>query len=103
MYIIKNCASVGLFLKSNPTYPVSWCVLSNYGHIIHVYTLEEHRGKGYGKSVALNLTEQILKAGLIPALEIIVGNVASTKLFTGLGFVESFSGNTGWKQYLPLK
>ena len=50
--------------------------------------------------VVLSLMEQILEAGLIPALEIAVGNVSSTKLFTALGFVESFPGNTSWKQFI---
>ena len=97
-YVIRKCNSVGVFLKSDPTHPVSWSLLSNYGHIMHVYTLEEHRGKGYGRIVVLNLMQQILESGLTPALEIVVGNVPSIKLFTGLGFVESY--NSKWKQFL---
>ena len=99
-YAIKNCPSAGVFLRSDPTHPISWSLLSNYGHIMHLYTLEEHRGKGYGKIVVLSLMEQILEAGLIPALEIAVGNVPSAKLFTELNFVESFPGNTSWKQFI---
>ena len=99
-YAIENCPSVGVFLKSDPTHPVSWSLLSNYGHIMHLYTLEEHRGKGHGKIVVLNLMEQILEAGLVPAVEIAVGNVSSVKLFTQLGFVESFPSNTSWKQFI---
>jgi len=41
--------------------------------------------------------EQILKAGLTPALEIVVGNVAAVKLFTGIGFVESY--NAKWRRF----
>ena len=99
-YFAKNRLSVGVFLKSDPTHPVSWSLLSNYGHIVHLYTLEEHRRKGYGKIVILSLMEQILEAGLVPVVEILVGNVASIKLFTQLGFVESFPGNTSWKQFI---
>ena len=99
-YFVKNCPSFGVFLKSDPTHPVSWSLLSKYGYIRNLYTLEEHRGKGYGKIVVLSLMEQILEAGLIPALEIAVGNIPSMKLFTELGFVESFPGNTSWKQFL---
>ena len=99
-YDIENRPSVGVFLKSDPTHPVSWSLLSNYGQIRHLYTLEEHRRKGYGKIVVLSLMEQILEAGLVPAVDIAVGNVASVKLFTQLGFVESFPGNTSWKQFI---
>ena len=102
-YFIKNRPSVGMFLKSDPTHPVSWSLLSNYGHIMHLYTLEEHRGKGYGRIVVLSLMEQILEDGLVPAAEIEVGNLASVKLFTQLGFVESFPGNTSWKQFIQLE
>ena len=68
---------------------------------MHVYTLEEHRGKGYARIVVLSLMQQILKSGLTPALEIAVGNVPSIKLFTGLGFVEAY--NSKWKQFLMLE
>ena len=99
-YVIKKCHSVGVFLSSDPTHPVSWSLLSNYGHIMHVYTLEEHRGKGYGRVVVLSLMQQMLESGLTPALEIAVGNIPSIKLFTGLGFVESY--NCKWKQFREI-
>ena len=65
---------------------------------MHAYTLVEHRGKGYGKITVLSLMQQILEASLTPALEVVVGNIPSEKLFTGLGFVESY--NAKWKQFL---
>ena len=67
---------------------------------MHVYTLEEHRGKGYARIAVLSLMKQILESGLTPATEISVENVASMKLFTGLGFVESY--NSKWKQFMQL-
>ena len=97
-YVITKCSSVGVFLRSDPTHPVSWTLLSNYGHIMHVYTLEEHRGKGYARIVILSLMQKTLESGLTPAVEIAVENVASIKLFTGLGFVESY--NSKWKQFI---
>ena len=41
--------------------------------------------------------QQVLVAGLTPALEILEGN-ASVKLVTEVGFVESF--NSTWKQFV---
>ena len=64
---------------------------------MHTYTLTEHRRKGHGRITVLSLMQQMLEDGLTPALEIIVGNLASVKLMTELGFVESF--DAGWKQY----
>jgi len=97
-YSIKTCDSLGLFLESDPTHPVSWSILSNYSHLVHTYTLEEHRRKGYSRIVLLSLMRQVLEAGLTPALEIVVGNAAPVKLVTEIGFVESF--NATWKQFV---
>ena len=88
-YLIDNSFSVGLFLEDNPSQPVSWAVLSNYGHIICVYTVEEHRRKGYSRATMLCLMQQILEADMTPILEIELHNIPSIKLNTGLGFVES--------------
>jgi len=96
-YAIKTCGSVGIFLESDPTDPVSWSILSNYGHIVHGYTLEKHRRKGYCRIILLGLMQQVLVAGLTPAMEILEGN-ASVKLVTEVGFVESF--NSTWKQFV---
>jgi len=65
---------------------------------MHVYTLVEHRQKGYCRITVVSLMQQMLKAGLTPALEIVVGNVAAEKLYIGLGYVESF--DVKWKQFL---
>ena len=96
-YLIENCISVGLFLDADSSQPVSWAVLSNYGHIIHLYTVEEHRRKGYGRVTILYLMRKMLEAGMTPVLEVVAHNTPSIKLNTGIGFVESFD-NT-WIMY----
>jgi len=97
-YIIENCGSVGVFLKDDPTKPVSWAMFSNFGHITHAYTILEHRRKGYAKTAVLGITRKMLEIGITPAIRIVIGNVESTNMFTGLGFVEAYSGT--WKTYL---
>ena len=96
-YLIENCISVGLFLEVDSSQPVSWAVLSNYGHIIHIHTVEQHRRKGYGRVTMLCLMEQILEAKMTPILEINIHNLPSVKLNTGLGFVELFDST--WVLY----
>ena len=88
--LIENCFSVGLFLEADPSQPVSWAFLSNFGHIIAVHTVEEHRRKGYSRVTMLCLMKQILEADMIPVLHIAVHNTPSFKMCTGLGFVEAF-------------
>ena len=89
-YVIKNCISVGLFLDDDPSQPVSWAFLSNFGHITAVYTLEKHQRKGYSRVTMLCLMEQILEADMVPILVIRINNTPSIKLCTGLGFIEAF-------------
>ena len=81
---------MGLFLEDDSSQPVSWAVLSNYGHIIHVYTVEQHQRKGYSRVTMLCLMRQMLEANMTPMLEIEVNNIPSVKLNTALGFVEPF-------------
>jgi len=97
-YVIEKCGSVGVYLKNDPTCPVSWAMFSNLGQIMHVYTLPEHRGKGFAKTVVISIMKEMLEIGMSPTLEIVDGNVASTMMFTGLGFVEAYRGT--WKKYL---
>ena len=96
-YLIKDCNSVGIFLKSDPSQPVSWVVLANYGHIVHIHTVQEHRRKGYSRLAVLTLMQQMLEAGLTPILEISSKNVPSVELNSSLGFVELF--DSSWKLY----
>ena len=95
--IITNCNSVAVFLKSDLSRPVSWAVLGNYGHIIHIHTVQEYRRKGSGRIVMFSLMQQILEAGMTPLLEISTKNVASVQLNTSLGFVELFGSS--WTLY----
>lgn len=90
--MIEKCGSVGVFLKNDPAQPVSWALFSNYGHIMHVRTLPEYRGKGFAKAAVLSIMKEMLEIGMTPMLEIVNGNVASTMMFTGLGFVAAYSG-----------
>ena len=88
--LIENCLSVGLFLETDPSQPVSWASLSNFGHISAVCTVEEHRRKGYSRVTMLYLMKQILVANMMPIALIELHNTPSSQLFTSLGFVEGF-------------
>ena len=46
-------------IENDSSQPVSWAVLSNYGHIyiIHLYTMEKHRRKGYSRAMMLCLMQ----------------------------------------------
>lgn len=97
-YLIENCGSIGVFLKANPIQPVSWALLSNFGQIVHVYTLPEHRGKGYAKITTLAIMRKMLEIGMTPTLEVVGNDVTVTKVYSGLGFMELCNGT--WRKYL---
>ena len=89
-YLIENCISAGLFLEADPSQPVSWALLSNHGHIMCLYTLEEHRRKDYARVTMLYLMRQMLEINIMPVAEVDIMNAPSAKLHSKLGFVESF-------------
>ena len=88
--IIEKSFSVGLFLEDDPSQPVSWAFVSNFGHINGVYTMEKHRRKGYSRVTVLCLMKQMLEADMIPVYGAYPHNTPSIKLCIGLGFVEVF-------------
>ena len=98
--LIKRCYSAGVFLKDSPAQPVSWVLSTEFGSLRHLYTLEDHRRKGYAKIVILEMVKEMLKAGVTPELEVDLENpdiTAVVKLYIELGFVESY--NAMWKHY----
>ena len=87
------------FITSNPNFAiydtrvepaqlVSWIVSSGMGTLYHLYTLEEHRGKGLGKRVVQELTQRILSEGMTPFAYIDHSNIPSQSLFKKCGFVK---------------
>jgi len=82
----EKCGSIGIFLKDSPSQPVSWALCSEFGHLKHVYTLPEHRRKGYAKITVLSIMREMMEIGITPELEVLnTENTAAVKLFTELG------------------
>ncbi len=60
--------------------PVCWCLLHLEKSLGMLYTLPEHRKKGYALEVMTHLTNQVIEMGDIPYATIIKGNVPSENL-----------------------
>ena len=88
-YVFEKCISVGVFLESDPSQPVSWAFLSSFGYISGVHTLKEYRRNGYNSVVSLCLTEKILEANLMPLAAVDVQNTPIINLRDELGFVRT--------------
>jgi len=70
--------------------PVAWAMTHHetpwVGMMGFLHVVEEHRGKGYAKSVGSALAKEILRRGKVPALHVYADNVPSLRLSEKLGF-----------------
>ena len=73
---------------------VSWAVIREDGSMGIMYTLKEHRGKGYALSVSVDLAKKAFNLGLTPYVHIVKGNTPSVKLAESLGF--KYYGDVVW-------
>jgi predicted GNAT family acetyltransferase len=51
-----------------------------------VYTVPEHRGRGYGSAVTARAAFDILDCGAMPVLYADRGNATSNKIYRAIGF-----------------
>ena len=61
--------STGIFLRSCPSNPVSWLAYSDFGHIIHQYTLPEYRQNGLSLIASTDLYIQLGENGIVAVAE----------------------------------
>ena len=71
-----------------PAQPVSWVASSGIGALYHLYTTEEHRGKGLGTIVVQELTQKLLAKGVTPFCYVYCDNFKAQDLFRKCGYVE---------------
>ena len=75
--LLKMHPSSALYVDDKP---VCWCLLHLEKSLGMLYTLPEHRKKGYALEVMTHLTNQVIANGDIPYATIVKGNVASENL-----------------------
>lgn len=66
--------------------PISWAVIREDGSLGIMYTLKEHRGKGYAVSVSVDLAKKAFNLGITPYVHIVRSNTPSINLAKTLGF-----------------
>ena len=74
--------------------PVCWLLVHDDDSLGIMYTLEEHRRKGYAEAVTRDLVRKLLAAGRTPFLQIRDDNGMSPGLALKCGFVRE--GNCDW-------
>ena len=91
--------SIGVFLRSHPTYPVSWAMYSDYGHAVFLYTIPEYRKKKVSSIVLSTLFSTLLDHHFIPVAECIKGTFLKNKFtgyYPGYTWRDSITGECYW-------
>ncbi|XP_029963083.1 glycine N-acyltransferase-like protein 3 isoform X2 [Salarias fasciatus] len=79
--------------------PVSWILVYHYGALGILYTLPEHRGKGYAKVLISTMAKKLLAESHPVYCFIEEDNSLSYKLFKNLGFIEDPSYRAVWLEF----
>ncbi|XP_059215937.1 uncharacterized protein LOC131993889 [Centropristis striata] len=79
--------------------PVSWILLYDYCAMGLLYTLPEHRGKGYAKVLISAMATKLFTEGYPVYCFIEEDNEVSYKLFKNLGFIEDPSYRAAWLEF----
>ncbi|KAM3606679.1 uncharacterized protein V6R79_021075 [Siganus canaliculatus] len=83
--------------------PVSWILTYGSCAMGMLYTLPEHRGKGYAKVIISTLAKKLHSQGFPVYCNIEEENTVSYRLFTNLGFTEDPSFRTTWVGFNELQ
>ncbi|XP_033468522.1 glycine N-acyltransferase-like protein 3 [Epinephelus lanceolatus] len=79
--------------------PLSWILVYDYCAMGLLYTLPEHRGKGYAKLLISTMAKRLFAEGYPVYCFIEEENKASYKLFKNLGFTEDPSYRAVWLEF----
>lgn len=96
--IIKNLISnfPSCCITDDQGQPVSWVLMYDYCAMGMLYTLPEHRGKGYAKVLVSAMAKRLTAEGYPVYCFIEEENVVSYRLFKNLGFIEDPSYRAAW-------
>ena len=87
IHYITNYPNIAIYdTTSEPPQLISWVTSSGLGALWHLYTVEEHRGKGLGTLVIQEITEKLLATGVTPLAYIELVNKSSQSLFVKCGY-----------------
>lgn len=79
--------------------PVSWILLYDYCAMGLLYTMPEHRGKGYAKVVVSTMAKRLFAEGYPVYSFIEVENEVSYRLYKSLGFTEDPAYRAAWFEF----
>jgi len=89
--IEKNPSSV---IRDEKGYPISWAMMREDGSLGVLYTLKEHRKKGYALTITNDLIKKVIDSGFQPYAHIVVENTPSRNMSEKAGF--DYWGDVLW-------
>ena len=91
-HFITNYPNVAIYHTSiEPPHPVSCIVSSGLGSFFHLFTDEEHRGKGLAFIVGREIIRKMLAKGMTPISYVYIDNTKSQRLFEFGGYTTTGS------------
>ena len=88
-HMIRHCESAAVFQVDDHTKPIAWAMQHPFGHIGHVFTLEEYRRKGFASIVNREIVKKIKDDGNLPECFMESDN-PNTNIVQKLGFVSMY-------------
>lgn len=79
--------------------PLSWILLYDYCAMGILYTLPEHRQKGYAKVLISTMVKKLHAEGYPLYCYIEEDNLVSYKLFQSMGFLEDTNYRAAWYEF----
>ncbi|XP_045501873.1 uncharacterized protein LOC123699057 [Colias croceus] len=95
--LIKAKLGYGLF---NNNELIAWCFVKEMGALGHLYTLEQHRRKGYGEMVLKLMSNRLREEGKQVVAFCVVGNQSARNMYVKLGF--SLTETVHWCNIKPI-
>ncbi|XP_072942578.1 glycine N-acyltransferase-like protein 3 [Epargyreus clarus] len=89
--LIKCKMGYGLFRDGKL---ISWVLIKEMGALLHLYTLQEERRKGYGELVLKLMSDVLRKDGKYVVAFCVAGNENAAKLYQKLNF--QATGDSDW-------
>src|SRR5665811_489378 len=94
--MIKHIGSSGVYYNNKL---VSWVVIFAMGSVNALFTEDDFRGKGYARFTMQKLCQIAEERGIVPNVQVELGNIPSKKLMETLGF--TYSHRINWMYYKP--
>ena len=86
-FMIRSLPTSAIFHTSDPENPVAWILTYPFGQIGHAYVLADHRRKGLGPVVTVDLCKKVKGGGgIVP--EVVSNNEHAIRRAKTIGFVE---------------